>query len=122
MEVIQTFWLDGILTPRMIKGVIRLIPKEGELFFLWNWRPITLMNVLYKIINKILAKSLKLYLGFLVDEEQTGFITGRRIQDNILAFGVGRDFVKAKRLHALFVMWDFLKAYDRTTHFFVGDT
>lgn len=94
LEVIQMFWRDGILTSNMIKGVIRLIPKSGELSFLKNWRPITLMNLLYKIISKILANRLKQYLSFLVDEEQTGFIAGRRILDNILVLELGENLLK----------------------------
>lgn len=69
MEVVHKFWSDGILTLGMTKGVIRLIPKLGELLFLKNWRPITLMNLLYKITSKLLANRLKQFMGFLVDEE-----------------------------------------------------
>lgn len=54
------------------------------------------MTLLYKIINKVLANRLKEFLGFLVDKEQFGFIVGRRILDNILAFRVSREFVKSK--------------------------
>lgn len=58
-EVFQHFWSDGVLTPGAIKGVIHLIPKLGELFLLHNWRPITLMTLLYKIISKLLANRMK---------------------------------------------------------------
>lgn len=77
------------------------------------------MNLLYKIISKLLANRLNQFLSFLVDQEQTGFITGRHIQDNILAFRIGKEFVRAKRLRVMLVMWDFLKAYDRTAHIFL---
>lgn len=122
VEVILKFWGDGILTLGTTKGVIRLIPKLGELLFLRNWRAITLMNLLYKIISKLLTIRLKLVLGLLVDDEQIGFIIGRRILDNILAFHVGKDFVKSKHLRALFVMWDFFKAYDHLAHMFLWAT
>lgn len=67
VEVIQSFWNDGILTLNTLRGVIRLIPKKGDLTKLNNWRPITLMSLLYKIVSKILANRLKQYMSKLVD-------------------------------------------------------
>lgn len=80
------------------------------------------MTLLYKIISKLLANTLKPFMPFLVDEEQTGFIAGRQILDNILAFRVGKDYLKSRRLFALFIMWDFFKAYDHLAHIFVWET
>lgn len=55
----------------------------------------------------------------LVDLEQYGFIKGHKILDNILAFNVGRDFVKAKKLRDFLLKLEFWKAYDRLDHFFL---
>lgn len=81
-----------------------------------------MMILLYKIISKMLANRLKLVMGFLVDTEQTGFIAGRHIQDNVLAYRIDKEFLRAKKLSALLVMWDFLKVYDRMTHIFLWKT
>lgn len=48
-----------MLTLGTIRGVIHLIPKVAELIWLKNWRPITMMNLLYKITGKLLANRLK---------------------------------------------------------------
>jgi hypothetical protein len=81
--VVHAFWREKQLTRQMIAAVIKLIPKGGARQFLKNWRPLSLLNVPYKVIAKILSNCLKLYLPRLVEIQQTGFIEGRSIQDNI---------------------------------------
>lgn len=69
MGVIQDFWADGILTSDAARGVIKIIPRSGSLDFLKDWRPITMLMLMYKIISKILAARLKTFLPFLVDAQ-----------------------------------------------------
>jgi hypothetical protein len=45
----------GTLGPKINKGIIKLLPKDGDKALIKNWRPITLLNVSYKILAKILA-------------------------------------------------------------------
>lgn len=54
----------------------------------------------------------------IVDYQQTGFIKGYHIQDNILAFKLGKEFVKRTRQLACFLKLDFVKAYDHLEHIF----
>lgn len=110
LEVVHAFWSDGLLTTLAVRGVIRLIPKKGDLDFLTNWRPITMLSLIYKLTRKLIVARVKTLLEFLVDLQQIGFIRGCKILDNILAFKVGKDFVKAKKLLALVLKLDFLKA------------
>ena len=66
------------------RGIITLLPKEdGSLLELSNWRPITLLNTDYKIASKGIAKRLEAVLPDLVHTDQTGFIKGRYIGENI---------------------------------------
>lgn len=69
VETIQAFWKDGILTSGAARGIIRLIPKLRELEYLENWRPITMLSLLYKLISEILALRLQPFMPFLVDLE-----------------------------------------------------
>ena len=67
------------------RGVITLIPKEdSDLTDLYNWRPITLLNTDYKIASKVITKRIEKVLTHLINPDQTGFITGRYIGQNVI--------------------------------------
>ncbi len=51
--------------------------------FLKNWRPISLLNTDYKLIAKVIASRVKKVLDIIIDEDQTGYIAGRYIGQNI---------------------------------------
>ena len=52
-----------------------MIPKtNGQLEELRNWRPITLLNVIYKILAKMIARRLQSYLPELIHDSQTAFM------------------------------------------------
>ena len=74
----------GQLSISQRRGVITLLPKGDEsLTHLYNWRPITLLNVDYKIASKAIAKRIEPILNKLVYSDQTGFVKGRYIGENI---------------------------------------
>eukprot|EP00253_Pinus_taeda_P007996 PITA_07996 len=63
---------------------IALIPKQENAMTPDGFRPITLCNVVYKIISKVIANRLKPLLPSLISEEQTGYVEGRQILKNII--------------------------------------
>ena len=62
-------------------GIITCLPKGDKLrqYIKKNWRPITLLNVFYKIISGCISKRIKSTLYIFIDKTQTGFISGRYI-------------------------------------------
>ena len=63
-------------------GVIALIPKgEKDQKFITNWRPITLLETLYKLISATLANKLKPTLDKIIGKSQMAYIPGRYIAE-----------------------------------------
>jgi hypothetical protein len=61
-----------------------LIPKGSNLEELKDFRPISLYNVIYKIISKCLVNRLRPFLDQIISKEQSAFVLGRMITDNTL--------------------------------------
>lgn len=88
-----------ILSHTMKMGVITLIyKKKGDKKLLEYWRPISLNNVDYKIIARVMANRLKLVLPNIVSESQTCCITGRDIADTLVSVRDIIDLVEMDNL------------------------
>ncbi|CEP12316.1 hypothetical protein [Parasitella parasitica] len=76
--------LDGAKAPRAyIEGMVILLFKKGDPTLLKNYRPITLQNVDYKILTKLLALRLSRALEPYISKYQSAFLPGRLISNNI---------------------------------------
>jgi hypothetical protein len=100
-----------------------LIPKVKDPHSLKDLRPINLCNVLYKIISKVLAGRLKSILDGIISPNQSAFVLGRLIKDNILvAYEMTHFLLKNKRggnAGYLALKLDMSKAYDRVEWDFI---
>ena len=75
---------NGLLPLSQRNGIITLLSKKDkDPLLVRNYRPITLLTVDYKIIAKTLANRLRLCINDIIHSDQSGFIKGRNIGDNI---------------------------------------
>ncbi|CAA7036802.1 unnamed protein product [Microthlaspi erraticum] len=114
--MVNDFFENEALDPRLNQTNISLIPKTERPRDMTEFRPISLCNVSYKIISKILSKKLKRYLPKLISETQSAFVARRLITDNILiaqeAFHALRTNPSCKSKYVA-IKTDMSKAYDR---------
>ena len=102
----------GSLPARFHEGLITIIHKRGERSDPANYRPITLLCTDYRLFAKVLALRLNVCLGGIIDREQTAFVPGREIGENIMALQCLPYLLRRQRLGAVVVFCDFRKAYD----------
>ena len=111
-EAVKTGFSKKLLHDSARREIINLIPKPlKDARRLKHLRPISLLNVDYKIIEKVLANRLKIVLDYLIHDDQKGFMAGRRISANIRrAFEV---VTRAEDFEGLILSIDFSKAFDK---------
>lgn len=116
VHIVQRFILHGDLNEIINDTNIVLIPKKARPECMTDLRPIALCNVLYKIITKVLANRMKPLLDGLISPNQSAFIPGRLISDNVLVSFEVLHYLKRKRQGKTGYMalkLDMSKAYDR---------
>ena len=84
MQLITIFFQSGVMPAHINDTHISLIPKKLVPLIASDYRPISLCNVIYKIIAKCLANRLKSHLPDYIHHSQQAFIEGRRISNNII--------------------------------------
>ena len=103
---------EGRLPPSVTQGMIVLLHKGGNRQALTNWRPITLLNLGYKIYAKALQLRLQSVLMDVISPDQLAFLPLRFILDNLLITQETMAWAEFSNQTLIFLKLDFLKAYD----------
>jgi len=102
------------------RGVITLIPKKGKnKLLIKNWRPITLLNTDYKILAKLLALRIETVMPFIICDDQTGYIKGRFIGQNIRIIEDTIIIANENNIPGIILTIDFEKAFDSISWSFI---
>ncbi|GLT46093.1 hypothetical protein SLA2020_198760 [Shorea laevis] len=91
---------------------IVLIPKKGQPTNLGDYRPISLIGCIYKILSKVLANRMRKVMNSIISCNQTAFIEGRQIADGIVITNEIIQEAKKSRRSTIIFKADFEKAYD----------
>jgi exonuclease III len=100
----------------MRKGVITLIYKKGDKRLLKNWRPISLLNVDYKILARVMSDRLKQVMPSIISPEQSCCVIGRDISDTIASVRDIITLAENENMEGYILKLDQLKAFDRVSH------
>ncbi|GJR87200.1 RNA-directed DNA polymerase, eukaryota [Tanacetum coccineum] len=101
---------------------IALIPKIQDAKFVKDFRPISLIGSVYKIIAKILANRLCLVLPYLISDVQSAFVANRQILDGPFILNELISWCKFKKSHGMIFKVDFEKAFDSVKWDYLDET
>jgi len=120
-EVVLFYLSSGNSLEAINDTNIVLIPKCKTLNKVTDYRPISLCNVIYKIVSKVLANRLKNVLPLIISPNQSAFLAGRLISDNIIAaYKTLHTMNNMKGKHNFMALkLDMSKAYDLVEWAFV---
>uniref|UniRef100_A0A803P2Y2 Reverse transcriptase domain-containing protein n=1 Tax=Cannabis sativa TaxID=3483 RepID=A0A803P2Y2_CANSA len=113
---VQNFFMTEEMPVGLNDTNIVLIPKKKKPDDMSELRPISLCNVVAKVITKVLANRLKGLLPGIISLNQSAFIPGRLITDNIMVSYEVLHYLKRKQVGrdgCMALKLDLSKAYDR---------
>ena len=123
--VLVAAWDHSLVTqelpPSHKVSYLRLIPKAGkDIRIITNLRPITLSNTDHKLITKTYARKMTALTAHLISREQTAYIPGRLINDNVRAMQMSIDLANSDNdVDGLLVSLDAKKAFDSVDHRYI---
>lgn len=117
---VQSVFRFGFLPKGVNSTILALVPKKLDSLEMKDYRPIACCNVLYKVVSKILANRLKFLLPRIILENQSAFVQGRLLMENVLlASELVKDYHKELISPRCLMKIDISKAFDSVQWSFV---
>ena len=105
------------------RGIISLIPKKGkDKTILENLRPISLLNVDYKILTKVVANRIEKTLPILINPDQTGYVKYRYIGENVRLINDVINYSDMLNQKGIAIFLYFKKAFDSIECNYLSET
>jgi hypothetical protein len=112
-EIIEDSRRSGQVLPALNATFLTLIPKEEKFTHLKQFRPIALCNVIYKLLTKVISKRLKRILSFIISQEQSGYVEGRKILDSVILAHEVIHSLQTTKSPGMLLKIDLSKAFDK---------
>lgn len=119
MEVLDEFYYSEEFYEHLNETFIVLIPKYSDAKDIKDYRPISLLSNVYKIIPKVLSTRLKLVMKAIIAQPLSAFVEGRQILDNVL---IAIECIEDRRMpgrYGLLCKLDMENAYDHVNRDFL---
>lgn len=98
---------------RLNFAMLTLVPKEADATVMKKFRPISLLNCVFKIFTKVLTNRLALIMDKLVASNQTAFIKGRYIPESVVTAHEAIHSLSRSKSKGVALKIDYEKAFDR---------
>lgn len=112
MRMFAEFHRFGKLVNGLNHSFVVLIPKKEEAISLKDYRPISLISCVYKILSKVLAARMSRFVNKIISDHQSAFIGNRFIMDGVVVLNEVINEARKKKMERLIFKIDFAKAYD----------
>ena len=123
LKALNNSFEKGTLSTSLRQCLVVCLPKKGkQRQFIKNWRPLSMISVLYKIAAAAIANRIKPYLTKLISETQTGFVSGRYIGESTRLVYDIMDFTERHDISGQLMLIDFEKAFDSISWNFIYKT
>nr|GEZ50808.1 RNA-directed DNA polymerase, eukaryota [Tanacetum cinerariifolium] len=111
-SAVECFFDKGSFPMGNNASFIALIPKVLDAKYVTDYRPISLIGSVYKVITKVLANRLAMVVSDLVSDTQSAFVVNHQILDGPFILNEVLTWCKRKRKQAMIFKVDFAKTYD----------
>ncbi|XP_057418021.1 uncharacterized protein LOC130712200 [Lotus japonicus] len=113
---VRDFFLTGNLSSEINETIVALIPKVDSPENVAQFRPISCCNYILKVLSRIMVTRLKEDLSSIISPNQSAFVAGRVIQDNIAVAQEAFHLIQKAGANSngfMAIKVDMSKAYDR---------
>eukprot|EP00253_Pinus_taeda_P009779 PITA_09779 len=112
LNMIEESRITGHIHPHTSSTLIALIPKKCDADTFSDFRPISLCNISFKIISKIITERIKGTLAIHLSRDQHAFLKGRNIMDAVASTQECISSIASKNIDGAILKIDLQKAYD----------
>ena len=112
MDIFQAFFNNEAILEAINMANIVMIPKKDGAKLITDFSPISIINLVPKLIAKVLSNRLRAFLPQLISPNQTAFVKGRHIAENFISTREILQHISSSGRSAVFAKIDFSKAFD----------
>ena len=115
-QLFYNIWDTATFPADWMQGILIKVPKKGDLAECDNWRGITLLCVVLKVLCKVILERIKEKIDATLRRQQAGFRAGRACSDHIATLRIIVEQINEFQESLYLVFIDYEKAFDRLNH------